>query len=151
MVLCQDASAPLDGLTAVLGELRQAQIELPAMLAVTKLDEPDVNAVDRIAADVGLPAVGVSVLDDDSLDRLREELWRLTGLIRVFLRRPGDHEAEAIALHPGAAVVDAAATIHHELAASCKGAHIWGPSAKFGGQRVGAAHGLADDDVVEIL
>jgi small GTP-binding protein len=151
MVLCQDASAPLDGLTAVLGELRHAQIELPAMLAVTKLDEADTKVVDRIASEVGLPAVGVSVLDDESLDLLREEFWRLTGLIRVFLRRPGDDEAEPIALRPDATVVDAAAAVHHELATSCKGAHVWGPSAKFDGQRVGAEHVLADDDVVEIL
>src|SRR5262245_53318314 len=45
MVLCQDASAPLDGLTDVLGELGHAQIELPAILAVTKLDEANATAV----------------------------------------------------------------------------------------------------------
>jgi uncharacterized protein len=151
MVLCQDALAPLDGLSAVLGELERAAISQRAILAVTKLDEADPGAVDRIARAAGLPAVGVSVLDDESLDRLRDELWRLTGLIRVFLRRPGDTEAEAMALVPGATVVDAAATVHHDLAEACKGARVWGPSAKFDGQRVGAAHVLADDDVVEIL
>jgi small GTP-binding protein len=151
MVLCQDASAPLDGLTAVRRELERATIDHPAIVAVTKLDEADARAVERIAAEVGLPAVGVSVLDDESLDRLREELWRLTGLIRVFLRRPGDSEAEAAALPPGATVVDAAATIHHELASSCHGGRVWGLSAKFDGQRVGAAHVLEDEDVVEIL
>jgi small GTP-binding protein len=148
MVLCQDGSAPLDGLTAVRRELEKAEIAHRAIVAVTKLDEADDGAVERIAAAVGLPAVGVSVLDDESLDRLRDELWRL---IRAFLRRPGDSEAEAVALTPGATVVDAAATIHHELAASCEGARVWGPSAKFDGQRVGAAHVLEDDDILEIL
>ncbi len=151
MVLCQDGSAPLDGLAAVRRELERAALEHRAIVAVTKLDEADEGAVERIAAAVGLPAVGVSVLDDESLDRLRDELWRLTGLIRVFLRRPGDSEAEAAALTPGATVVDAAATIHHDLAAACVGARLWGPSAKFDGQRVGGAHVLEDDDVVEIL
>jgi uncharacterized protein len=151
MVLCQDGSAPLDGLTAVRSELERAMIDHRAIIAVTKLDEADDGVVDRIAAAVGLPAVGVSVLDDESLDRLRDELWRLTGLIRVFLRRPGDSESEAVALTPGATVVDAAATIHHDLAAACAGARVWGLSAKFDGQRVGAAHVLEDDDVVEIL
>jgi small GTP-binding protein len=151
MVLCQDASAPLDGLTAVRRELERAEIEHRAIVAVTKLDEADDGAVERIAAAVGLSAVGVSVLDGESLDRLRDELWRLTGLIRVFLRRPGDSEAEAVALTPGATVVDAAATIHHDLAAACAGARVWGPSAKFDGQRVGAAHVLEDDDIVEVL
>ena len=151
LAACQDASAPLDGLTAVRRELEKATIEHRAIVAVTKLDEADEGAVERVAAALGLPAVGVSVLDDDSLDRLRDELWRLTGLIRVFLRRPGDSEAEAVALTPGATVVDAADSIHHDLAAACAGARVWGPSAKFDGQRVGAAHVLEDDDVVEIL
>ena len=150
-VLCHAVNAPLAELRAVLAELERASIRPPAILAVTKVDEGDAEAVDQIASEVGLPAVGVSVLDDESLDRLRGELWKLTGLIRVFLRRPGDSEAEAIGLEPGATVVDAAGAVHHELAASCKGAHIWGPSAKFDGQLVGSAHVLADDDVVEIL
>jgi small GTP-binding protein len=151
MVLCQDASAPLAGLATVRAELEAAGIAHRAIVAVTKLDEADAGAVGRIASAVGLPAVGVSVLDDESLDRLRDELWRLTGLIRVFLRRPGEADAEPTALHPGATVVDAAATVHHELAAACTGARVWGTSAKFEGQRVGAAHVLADDDLVEIV
>jgi ribosome-interacting GTPase 1 len=151
MVLCQDASAPLNGLKTVRAELDAAGIAHRAVVAVTKLDEADPSMVERIGAAVGLPAIGVSVLDDESLERLRDELWRLTGLIRVFLRRPGEADAEPAALEPGSTVVDAAATIHHQLAAACLGARVWGSSAKFDGQRVGAGHVLLDDDLVEIL
>jgi ribosome-interacting GTPase 1 len=31
------------------------------------------------------------------------------------------------------------------------GARIWGPSARFEGQRVGREHDVADGDVVEVL
>jgi hypothetical protein len=48
-------------------------------------------------------------------------------------------------------VIDVADAIHHELAARCTGAKVWGASAKFPGQRVGPAHVLADGDSVEIL
>jgi ribosome-interacting GTPase 1 len=48
-------------------------------------------------------------------------------------------------------VLDAARAVHHELAESCTGARVTGPSAKFDEQRVGRDHALADDDVVEIL
>ncbi len=151
MVLCHDASAPLERLDAILGELESAAIAHRAIVAVTKLDEADDGAVERVAQGTGLAAIGVSVLDDASLDALREELWRLTGLIRVFLRRPGEEEAEAHALRPPATVLDAAHAIHHEVADACLGARIWGPSARFGGQRVGPAHELADDDLVEVV
>ncbi len=145
VVLCLPASAPLDELETIRQELAAAGIEKRTLLAVTKIDEAEGGRVDELARATGLPAVGVSVLDDDSLEALRERIWELTGLMRVFLR------GEAYALEPGATVVDAARSVHHELADSCIGARISGPSAKFEGQRVGREHVLADDDVVEIL
>jgi small GTP-binding protein len=151
IVLCHDATAPVAALQAIRAELETAGIEKRGLVAVTKLDEADGSAVDALTTATGLRAVGVSVLDDDSLDRLREEIWALTGLIRVFLRAPGAVEAEAQALDPGATVVDAARTVHHALAESCAGARVSGPSAKFAGQRVGRDHVLLDGDTVEIV
>jgi ribosome-interacting GTPase 1 len=37
------------------------------------------------------------------------------------------------------------------LATSFHAARIWGPSARFDGQRVGRAHIVADGDIVEIV
>jgi uncharacterized protein len=42
-------------------------------------------------------------------------------------------------------------TIHHDIGDACRGARLWGPSARFPGQRVGSAHPLADGDAVEIV
>ena len=89
----------------------------------------------------------VSVLDDASVERLRERIWQLTGLMRVYLR-DGEHP---IALHPPATVLDVADAIHHDLGVRCTGARVWGPSARFDGQQVGRAHVLLDGDTVEIL
>ena len=91
------------------------------------------------------------MLDDASLDRLREAIWRLTGLIRVFPerdRRPAD---EPFALPSGATVADLADRVHHDLGARATGARIRGPSARFDGQQVGRGHVLRDGDVVEVL
>ena len=107
--------------------------------------------VAEISEQLGLPAIGVSVLDDGSLDRFREELWQLTSLIRIYLRSPGQKDEEAHALPPEATVIDAARLVHHALAETCTGAHITGPSAKFDHQRVGRDHVLADGDTVEIV
>lgn len=145
IVFCMPANAQLDELALIRDELAAAGIDKKAILAVTKLDDADASRVDEIACAVGMPVVGVSVLDDESLDAFRERLWQLTGLIRVFMR------SEAYALEPGATVVDAAHAVHHELAGACTGARVSGPSAKFDGQRVGREHVLADGDVVEIL
>jgi ribosome-interacting GTPase 1 len=40
---------------------------------------------------------------------------------------------------------------YHDLAATFTGARVWGPSARFDGQRVGRDHAVLDGDVVEIV
>ena len=97
-------------------EVALAGIEKPAILAVTRADEADADAVARLAAAFPeLPVVRVSVLDDASLDAFRDAVWALTGLIRVRLRHDGAVDDEPIALEPGATVADVADRIHHDL------------------------------------
>jgi uncharacterized protein len=152
IVLCQAAGGDPGELHTVRGEVAAAGIEKPAMLAATKLDDAPPGAVGRLASEFpDLPVLGVSVLDDVSLDAFREAVWSLTGLIRVFLRHAGEVDHEPVALHPGATIVDVADTIHHELAEACRGARLWGPSSRFDGQRVGRDHQVADGDTMEIL
>jgi small GTP-binding protein len=150
IVFCQDASAPASELETVMAEVAAAGIARPAILAATKMDEADEDALTRLRA-LGLEIVPVSVLDDASVERFRAAIWRLTGLIRVFLRKHGEDVSEAVALQPPATVADAARSIHHELEEQCLGANVWGPSARFEGQRVGREHELADDDVIEVI
>ena len=152
IVYCQSVTAPVEDLRAVRAEVETAGIALPALLAATKADEAGLAAVERLGgAFPELELVPVSVLDDESLERLREAVWRLTGLLRVFLRRGHEVDEEPLALHPGATVEDVADEIHHELAESFVAARVWGPSARFDGQRVGRTHVVQDGDVVEIL
>jgi len=82
---------------------------------------------------------------------LRERIWQLTGLIRVWLRKDGDVTDEPLALTPPATVIDVADAVHHDLAESFSGARLWGPSARFEGQRVGRDQAVQDGDTVEIL
>ena len=103
------------------------------------------------AAFPDLRVISVSILDEDSLEAFRQAVWSLTGLIRVHLRKNGVVEGEPIALEPGASVADVADAIHHDLGASFNGARVWGPSARFEGQRVGREHQVTDGDTVEIL
>jgi small GTP-binding protein len=152
IVLCHDAAAPPAELDGIRRELELAAIALPAIVAATKADEVRAEAVERLReACPGLEVIPVSVLDDASLGEFSEAIWRLTGLVRVFLRRRGDLEAEPLALRPPATVADVAASIHHELVSRLRGARVWGPSARFAGQQVGEAHVLEDGDTVEVL
>jgi small GTP-binding protein len=152
IVYCQRADGDPAELALVRNEVAAAGIEKPAILAVTRADEATAaGAAERLrAAFPEMAAVTVSVLDDASVEAFRDAVWRLTGLIRVFLRTDGAVEPEPLAMEPGATVADVAAAIHDSLAQRFSGARIWGPSAQFGGQRVGRTHPLADGDAVEI-
>jgi len=140
IVLCHDAARSQE-LDTIRAELARAQIGLPLLLVATKVDETPAPA----------GSLGVSILDEESLVALRDAIWELTGLIRVFLRRPGEADSEALPLRPPATVADVARAIHHELGATCRGARIWGPSARFDAQRVGRDHVVADGDTIEVV
>jgi small GTP-binding protein len=138
---CQACDRPAEELETIRAEVAAAGIEVPALVAATKWDEA--TPFDHPE----LRVLPVSILDDASLDRLRDELWALTGLVRIYLRDGGD----PVALRPPATVLDVADSIHHELRDRCTGARVWGPSARFAGQKVGGRHELSDGDSVEVL
>jgi ribosome-interacting GTPase 1 len=152
IVYCARPGADPGDLRAVIDEVRLAGIEKPSFLAATRSDEAPPEALVKLrAAFPDIHLVPVSVLDDASLDAFREAAWALTGLIRVYLRTNGVTEPEPAALEPGSTVTDVADSVHHDLATTFIGARIWGPSARFDGQKVGREHEVLDGDTVEIV
>jgi small GTP-binding protein len=151
IVYCMRATGDPVELETVIHEVTAAEIDKPAFIAATRADEAtdaDVNGLRSRFADYDV--LPVSVLDDASLVALRERIWQLTGLIRIYLRKDGEVAEEPLALTPPATVLDVAYGIHHDLATSFTGARLWGPSARFEGQRVGREQGVQDGDTVEI-
>jgi hypothetical protein len=153
IVYCARAGADPSELETVRREVEAAGIDVPFAIALTRADEaaPKAEAASLTSAAPEARVIRVSVLDEASLEVLRETIWSLTGLIAVWLRSNGVTDEAPLALHPPATVEDVADSIHHELAASFAGARVWGPSARFDGQRVGRDHEVHDGDVVEIL
>jgi ribosome-interacting GTPase 1 len=154
IVYCARAGSDPADLRTVLDEVALAGIDKPAVVAVTRADEVAGDPLPPFAAAFpGWQVLRVSVLEDDALEAFREAVWALTGLIRVWLRREGatEPEPEPLAMEPGTTLADVADAIHHELGVACTGGRIWGPSARFDGQRVGRDHVVLDGDAVEIL
>jgi small GTP-binding protein len=152
IVYCQDASSWVEALRTVRNEVALAGIDLPSLIAATKMDEAPPDARQRLQAQFPDEAiVPVSIIDDDSLDAFKEAAWRLTGLLRVYLRHAGEVAPEPLALPNGATVLDIARSVHNDLASRFKGARLWGPSARFEGQTVGKEHEVQDGDIVEVL
>jgi small GTP-binding protein len=152
IVFCYEASAEITALTNIRDEVAAAGIEKPWAIAITKIDEAGGAVVARVEREFpNSTAVGVSVLDESSLENFKEVVWNLTGLLRVFTRRGKETAEEPLALPIDATVGDVAEHLHKELAAEFRGARVWGSSARFPGQQVGVDHAVADGDIVEIL
>lgn len=152
IIYCARADADPAELRPVLDEVALAEIDKPAFIAATRADEASPGVIARLeAAFPGMPVLPVSVIDEASLDAFRDAAWQLTGLIRVYLRSNGSTQPEPLALEPDSTVTDVADSVHHDLAEAFVGARIWGPSARFDGQRVGREHVVQDGDTVEIL
>jgi hypothetical protein len=127
---------------------------LPALLVITGIDRPDVQAgieALRDLLDPPWPLLAVSASTGAGLDALRRRTFDAFDVIRVYTKQPGkpaDRRAPFV-LPRGATVADLAMRIHHEVLEAMKFARVWGPSA-FDGQVVHRDHVLAEGDVVEI-
>jgi ribosome-interacting GTPase 1 len=152
ITFCQDVRAPVGELLTVLREVELAGISSPSVLGATKVDEASPDTLDRLRAAVpDLRVIGVTVLDEGSLEAFGDLVWGLTRLRTVWTRRPGSEETDPQPMRAGQTVADVVAALHGELGAECRGAHVWGPWATFPGQRVGRDHALEDGDMVEII
>lgn len=115
------------------------------------LDDGTFAAMAREAIGADLPFLSVSALRGDSLEPLKEVLFRELGRIRVYAKEPG-HKPDLgtpFVLPGGATVHDFAAQVHKDLAERLRYARLWG-HARFDGQQVDRHHVLADRDVVEL-
>jgi len=94
----------------------------------------------------------ISARTGQGLDALRELIFRKLGLTRVFMKKIGEEPdvKEPLVLLGGGRVKDLCKRLHEDFLKKFSYARVWGPSARFDGQRVGLEHALADGDVVEL-
>lgn len=131
----------------------EAGVELPMALAGTKGDLPEADVVwpELLASLPGVRAVRCSTAAGEGLDAVRQLIWSLSGLIRVFAKPRGRAVSpEAVVLPPGATVEEFVRALNRGWMDRFHQARVTGASARFAGQAVGLNHILADGDVVEL-
>ena len=97
-----------------------------------------------------IAGVVVSALSGEGIDKLKERMMELTGMIRVYMKEPGkEKEKKPMVLKKGARVRDVAENILKGFSLRVKETKITGPSGKFPNQRVGLNHEVKDLDVIE--
>ncbi|RKY65800.1 MAG: GTP-binding protein [Candidatus Latescibacterota bacterium] len=161
-----------EGVNTVIERLAQVKIELLAemtddkesdvpgafvrkktIMVANKIDLPQAQQrfdALKSACHQRFPLIPISAKRHLGLEEMKRKIHRALGIVRVYTKAPGrpaDRE-EPVILRKGDTVIDAAQTIHKDLARELKYARLWG-SNKFDGQRVERDYTLEDGDVVE--
>jgi len=98
-----------------------------------------------------IPVIVASAKWRKGFEKLGEILFNELELIRIYTKQPnGQVSDRPLILKKGSTVLDVAKSIHKKFVESFLYAKIWGPSAKYPGERVGLDHVLHDGDIVEI-
>lgn len=98
-----------------------------------------------------IPVLIASAKFGKGFEKLGEILFKNLELIRIYTKQPNSKPSpKPLILRKGATVLDVAKAIHKKFVETFLYAKIWGPSAKYPGERVGLDHVVEDGDIVEI-
>lgn len=123
-------------------------------LVASKCDGPEEEELLRLFQEMvstDLPVLPVSAATGTNLDRLRDEVFRMLGVIRVYSKPRGKEPdlSAPFTLPRDSTIAELAQMVHKDLAEHVKFARVWGGS-KFEGQQVGREHVLQEGDIVEL-
>lgn len=136
--------------------LFSSNIYRPTIIIANKLDSPSAEINFKILKGAlrgrNLPLMAVSCLNNAGLEKLGENIFRMLEVIRVYTKEPSSKNPSErpLVVKNGTSVLDVAKKLHSEMYKGFKYARIWGPSAKYLGEKVGSGHILMDGDIVEI-
>mmetsp|Transcript_25041 Transcript_25041/g.63041 ORF Transcript_25041/g.63041 Transcript_25041/m.63041 type:complete len:272 (-) Transcript_25041:215-1030(-) len=119
-----------------------------------KIDVCSMEEVDAIARTAN--SVPISCYQELNLDGLLREMWDALALCRVYTKKQGgkpdfDEPVVLTADRGGKTMANFCSHLHKTLSKEFKYALVWGTSTKHYPQRVGLAHTLQDEDVVQIV
>ncbi len=127
----------------LLGIIRQADLMI---LFFNTPEEKEM--LDHELADIDLP-----FLIYNNQENIADLIWRKLDIIKIFTKQPGKKpDFPPIAFKKGATVRKVAERVHRDFVKKFKGtwARVFGPSARFPGQKVGLDHVLEDEDIIEL-
>jgi len=128
----------------------------PTILVANKLDmagaEKNLIRLEESMKGMEIPLIPISCRDNRGLEKIGDHIFQMLRIIRVYPKEPGVKKpsTKPLVIEEGATVIEAAKRLHSKLYKEFKYARIWGPSAKYPGQKVGSTHVLKDGDIIEI-
>jgi len=134
--------------------LTERTVYKPILVVINKLDlVQTTEEIDSFTkeAQSKFEVIRVSAKTKEGIAKLKHGIFSFLDVIRIYTRRPGGGELDKpFILRSNAKIIDLARGIHADFQRRFRFAKIWGPSAKYPGERVGAEAVLRDGDIVEL-
>jgi ribosome-interacting GTPase 1 len=126
---------------------------IPSLTVVNKTDLVNAGFTNELMKKLPYAFVPVSAEGDVNIGALKEEIYRRLDFVRIYMRRRSgetDFE-EPMIMKNGSTILEVCNKVHRGMKEEFRYALVWGKSVRFGGQRVGLAHRLMDEDVLTIV
>jgi ribosome-interacting GTPase 1 len=129
------------------------RVYVPSLTVMNKIDLVNTGFTSELTRKLSYKFVPVSAEADVNVQALKEEIYRKLDFVRIYMRRrTGETDfEEPMVVRGGATIADICDKVHRGMKDEFRYAQVWGKSVKFGGQRVGMAHRLMDQDVLTII
>jgi len=130
-------------LEQIVDALARNLVYVPALVVANKTDTVE---------EVPEGMLGISALRGTNLNTLKEAIWSKLGLVRIYMKKAGKQPdmEDPLIMRKNCTVQDVCSKVHKDFVKRFRYARIWGRSARFEGQTVGAGHRLLDGDIVEL-
>ncbi|MFX0123363.1 MAG: GTPase [Candidatus Hodarchaeota archaeon] len=121
-------------------------------IIATKGDLPNSKKnYELLKTKTALPIHPISIENEDSLVKLKDYLFSIIEVIRIYTKPPKRKPAKQPFVCPsGTTISELAGKVHNDFLKYFCYARVWGSSVEFSGQRVGLEHELKDSDIVEL-
>ncbi|KAL7004236.1 GTP-binding protein rbg1 [Cystobasidiomycetes sp. EMM_F5] len=129
------------------------RIYMPCIYVLNKIDAISIEELDLLYR---IPnSVPISAKMWLNIDELIDVMWEKLDMVRVYTRPRGrapDYSSPVVLPRSKCSVEDFCNAIHRDIFKQMRTSIVWGTSAKHSrGQKVGGAHILEDEDVVQII
>ncbi|MEM0487142.1 MAG: GTP-binding protein [Sulfolobales archaeon] len=137
--------------------LFEAVVYKPSVVLLNKVDLVSYDEVEKHVRELStltphVQIIPVSAITKQGVDLVPRSVFNVLELIRVYTKEPNSKEPskDPLVIPRGSTVEDAIKHIREDFLKHFKYARIWGPSAKYPGEKVGLDHVLSDGDIIEI-
>jgi len=127
------------------------KVYIPSITVVNKIDLVSEEEMKKI--DVFKPDLKIAAKENLGTEEFKELIYNSVDLMNIYLKEPNKEAdmKEPLVIRKGSSVKDLCLKLHKDFVSKFKFVRLWGPSARFDGQKLlRTKHILKDGDIVEL-